>query len=255
MLVTRKKQPAKNEHVNTLNQTNQSGLLDTKGTKGFFVNPKTSLTTLNADKTFLFKAGTSRDSAPAGDNGRKTHVDNMSNMPKDRVKIRIGGIGSDGLISGNELGCHLSQTDGTCSSPEPSTKSSKSTSSTSTSSSSISLHGPLQQKATNPPLLRGVEQAQTAISVALLGRVGVADTREKSDRFQGFSNSALGEFSHIEIIPSAQNGNELRSPGLLQRGSEGDTELPNSVEARLGSFQRPSSEDGMEHDSNINDGN
>nr|POE69922.1 hypothetical protein CFP56_73520 [Quercus suber] len=226
------------------------------------------------------------------------------------------------------------------SNPKPSTKSSKSTPSTSTSSSSSSLHGPLQQKATNPPLLGlgnvaqeqgcsyprrsycsdsvnshghngrnrgeflhnmeihisnhsrkhenkesgigslsvgnntkslveiphkhaidlgsgsgGVEQAQAAISVASLGRVGVADTREKSDRFQGFSNSAPGEFSHVETNPSAQNCNELRSPSLLQRGSEGDTELSNNVETRLGSFQRPSSENGMEHDSNINYGN
>nr|POE84786.1 hypothetical protein CFP56_75949 [Quercus suber] len=239
-------------------------------------------------------------------------------MLKTLNKIWIGGIGSDGLISGNELGYHLSQTDGMVkskarnsrspqvkkssniretkslkrSSPEPSTKSSKSTPSTSTSSSSSSLHRPLQQKATNPPLLRnhenresgigslsvgnntkslveiphrhaidlgsgsgGVEQAQAAISAASLGRVGVADTREKSDRFQGFSNSAPREFSHVETIPSAQNGNELRSPSLLQRGCEGDTELSNNVETRLGSFQRPSSENGMEHDSNINDGN
>lgn len=61
----------------------------------------------------------------------------------------------------------------------------------------------------------GVEQAQVAISAAPLGRVGLADTREKSNRFQGFCNSALGEFSHVETVPSAQNGNELRSPGLL----------------------------------------
>ena len=60
-----------------------------------------------ADKTFLFKVGTSRDYASAGDNGRKTRVDNVCNMPKDRVEIRVGGIGSDGLILGNELGCHL----------------------------------------------------------------------------------------------------------------------------------------------------
>ena len=101
----------------------------------------------------------------------------------------------------------------------------------------------------------GVEQAQAAISAAPLGQVGLADTGEKSNRFQGFSNSAPGEFSHVETVPSAQNSNELRSPSLLQRGSEGDTELPNSMETRLDSFQRPSSEDGMEHDSNINDGN
>ena len=102
---------------------------------------------------------------------------------------------------------------------------------------------------------RGVEQAQVAISSAPLGRIGLADTGEKSNRFQGFSNSAPGEFSHVETVPSAQNGNELQSPGLLQRGSEGDTELPNSMETKLDSFQRPSLEDGMEHDNNINDGN
>ena len=102
---------------------------------------------------------------------------------------------------------------------------------------------------------RGVEQAQVAISAAPLGRAGLANTGEKSNRFQGFNNSTPGEFSHVETVPSAQNSNELRSPGLVQRGSEGDTELPNSVETRLDSFQRPSSEDGMEHDSNINDRN
>ena len=101
----------------------------------------------------------------------------------------------------------------------------------------------------------GIEQAQAAISAAPLGRVGLADSGEKSNRLQGFSNSTPGEFSHVETVLSAQNGNELRSSSLLQRGSEGDTKLPNSVETRLDSFQRPSSEDGMEHDSNISNGN
>ena len=108
MLVTRKKRPVKNERVNTPNQMNHSGLLDTKGTKDIFGNPKTSLTTFNADKTFLFKVGTSRDFASASDNGRKTCVDNVCNIPKDRVENRVGGIGSDGLILGSELGYHLS---------------------------------------------------------------------------------------------------------------------------------------------------
>ena len=123
MLVTRKKRPVKNECVNTPNQMNQSGLLDTKGTKGTFRNPKTSLTTFNVDKTFLFKAGTSRDFASAGDNGRKTHVENMHNIPKNRVKNRVGGIGSDGLILGSELGCHLSRKDGTVKSKAKNSKS------------------------------------------------------------------------------------------------------------------------------------
>ena len=99
------------------------------------------------------------------------------------------------------------------------------------------------------------EQAQAAISAAPLGQIELADSGENSNRLQGFSNSTPGEFSHVETIPSAQNSNELRSSGLLQRGSEVDTELPKSVETRLDSFQRPSSKDGMEHDSNINDGN
>ena len=100
----------------------------------------------------------------------------------------------------------------------------------------------------------GVEQAQVAISASPLGRIRLADTREKSNRFQGNNFNTHGEFSHVETIPSTQDSKELRSPGLLQRGSEGDTELLDSVEAKLGSIQRSPAKDGMEHDSNINNG-
>ena len=100
----------------------------------------------------------------------------------------------------------------------------------------------------------GVKQAQVAISASLLGRIGLANIGEKSNRFQGNSFNTHGEFSHVETIPSTQDGKELRSPGLLQRGSEGDTELLDSVEAKLGSIQRSPAKDGMEHDSNINNG-
>ena len=50
MLVTRKKRSVKNERVNTPNQTNQSSLLNAKGTKGIFGIPKTSLTTFKPDR-------------------------------------------------------------------------------------------------------------------------------------------------------------------------------------------------------------
>lgn len=161
-------------------------MTETKGTKGTFGNPKSSLTIFNSDKTFLFKARASCDSALVGDNGRKTREDNVHNMPKDRVKIQEGYIGNDGLLLGNELGCHLSQVDGTekkkaksirspkgkknsnpketkslkRSSLKPITKPYHPTPSTSSDSSSSTLHGSFQQKATNLPLLEVGNMAQ-----------------------------------------------------------------------------------------------
>ena len=161
-------------------------MTETKGTKGTFGNPKSSLTIFNSDKTFLFKARASCDSALVGDNGRKTREDNVHNMPKDRVEIQEGCIRNDGLLLGNELGYHLSQVDGTekkkaksirsprgkknsnpketkslkRSSLKPITKPYHPTPSTSSDSSSSTLHGSFQQKATNLPLLEVGNMAQ-----------------------------------------------------------------------------------------------
>nr|POE76978.1 hypothetical protein CFP56_49691 [Quercus suber] len=65
------------------------------------------------DKTFLFKARSSRDSVLADDIRRKTREENVHNMPKDGVEIQEGCIGNDGLLLENEMGCHLSQVNGT----------------------------------------------------------------------------------------------------------------------------------------------
>ena len=99
----------------------------------------------------------------------------------------------------------------------------------------------------------GVEQA-AAISSAPLGRIGLACPREESDRFQGISLNASGEYAYVEVVPDSQPGQEMRSSGLLQRRDLGDIELSGGVEAGLGSVQGSSKESGMEHDCISNDG-
>lgn len=98
----------------------------------------------------------------------------------------------------------------------------------------------------------GIKQAKKAIGDATLGRIQLVGSREESNRLQGNNISTFGELSYNEIVSNFQISQEMRSPGLLQRGSSGDIELLNNVETIVGSIQGPTPEDGMEHDNNIN---
>lgn len=49
----------------------------------------------------------------------------------------------------------------------------------------------------------GVEQAKAAIGNALFERIGLINSGEKGDRFQGFIVNTFGEHAHVEIVPDS----------------------------------------------------
>lgn len=79
-----------------------------------------------------------------------------------------------------------------------------------------------------------IQQVKAAISSATLRRIGLASTREESDRLQGFGLNTYGECAYDEVVPDSQASQEVRSPSLLQRRNSGDIDISGGVEARLG---------------------
>ena len=94
----------------------------------------------------------------------------------------------------------------------------------------------------------GIEQVKAAIGCAPLGRIRVANTGEESDRLQGVGDRVSGEYADVETVPDSQASHKVRSALVLQRRNSGDLELYDGVETRLGGFQGPAEEVGMEHD-------
>ena len=85
----------------------------TKGTKGIFGNPSTSLTLFNSEKTFLFKSGTPQKSNLVVDKEMKACEDSVHNTLKDLIEIRESCLETCKAPLGNGLGCQSNQVDGT----------------------------------------------------------------------------------------------------------------------------------------------
>lgn len=181
MLVTRKKQPIKNERAITSKQTSQHGVTETKGTKGIFGISNSSLNLFNSDKTFLFKAGTSQKSDLVIDKEMKARENSVHNTLKDRVEIHESCLGKAKAPLWNGSGYHSNQVDRMEKKKDKVTRSSREKKSASpkgvknlkrsspeldTKSSTLlepnptPHHGSSQQKTINPPFLELGNMAQ-----------------------------------------------------------------------------------------------
>ena len=61
----------------------------------------------------------------------------------------------------------------------------------------------------------GVEQAEKAISNAVLGRIEMVGLGEEGNQFQGISIDSPREFSNDEVVSDTQNNLQMRSSDLL----------------------------------------
>lgn len=86
---------------------------ETKGTKGIFGNPSTSLTLFNSKKTFLFKSGTPQKSDLVFDKEMKACEDSLHNTLKDLIEIRESSLETCKAPLGNGPSCQSNQVDGT----------------------------------------------------------------------------------------------------------------------------------------------
>ena len=94
---------------------------------------------------------------------------------------------------------------------------------------------------------RGVEQATTTISCALLGRIRVDYSRKETGGHPGDGYGSHREPPNIETDPTHGSSAKVRRTTLLQGRDSGYSEVDDNMEARVGSFQKPFEEDGMEY--------
>lgn len=72
--------------------------------------------------------------------------------------------------------------------------------------------------------------------------------------FRGIGFIQHRELPHNEIVLTSQDSEEMRSTSVLHGRHTRDIEIYGTMEARLGSFQGPSEEIGMEYDGSCNNG-
>ena len=94
---------------------------------------------------------------------------------------------------------------------------------------------------------RGIEQTMKAISHVLLGRIRMVNTGKETGGCAGNGYDSYGESPNTEIDPNHGSSAEVRCTLVLQGGYSGHSEVYNSMEARMDSFQKPFEEDGMEY--------
>ena len=86
-----------------------------------------------------------------------------------------------------------------------------------------------------------------AISCAPLGRIRVDNSRKETGGFSGDGYDSHGEPTNFETNPTHGPSAEVRHTTLLQGGDRGYSEVHDNMEARVGSFQKPFEEDGIEY--------
>ena len=94
---------------------------------------------------------------------------------------------------------------------------------------------------------RGVEQTTKAISRAPLGRIRMANTGKETGGCARNGYDSYGESHNTEVDPNHGSSAEVRCSPVLQGGYSGHSEVYDSLEARMDSFQKPFEEDGMEY--------
>ena len=75
---------------------------------------------------------------------------------------------------------------------------------------------------------------------------------EESGRHQRGNVVPHGELSKNEALSTPNLSAKVRPPGVLQRGHNGYTEVPDGVDVELGSLQGHTEANGMEHDGDRN---
>ncbi|XP_030929600.1 uncharacterized protein LOC115955566 [Quercus lobata] len=94
---------------------------------------------------------------------------------------------------------------------------------------------------------RGVEQAETAIGHALLGRIQMVNPGKESGGFSGNGYDSYGESHNTEVDPNHGSSAEVRCSPVLQGGYPKHSEVYDNMEAKMESFQKPFEEGGMEY--------